>query len=256
MIKEGETKINSTEDKMKNKLAKFVILFSSTVVVGQSLLHLQESLNVSEDKLERVSEEKEILSQSLHTLEKKYQESNFEIDELVIKSGELAQKLTDAEDKNKSLSSEINNLEVALKSEKETNEQWVFEDVVTPQQNDFEENVASEPVQEGSTYIAEESSDGWVTMNAEATAYTMVANGDAMGGTGLTSTGTVPTANRTIAVDPNVIPYGSLVRYNGVTYTAEDTGGVINGNKVDFYFDTLEECISFGIQNITIEVKV
>ena len=97
--------------------------------------------------------------------------------------------------------------------------------------------------------------DGWQTMVVEASAYTMVANGDKMGGTGLTSTGTVPTAHRTIAVDPNVIPYGSLIRYNGVTYTAEDTGGLINGNKVDIYFDTLDECLSFGRINITIEVN-
>lgn len=97
--------------------------------------------------------------------------------------------------------------------------------------------------------------DGWQTMVVEASGYTMVANGDKMGGTGLTSTGTVPTAHRTIAVDPNVIPYGSLIRYNGVTYTAEDTGGLINGNKVDIYFDTLDECLSFGRINITIEVN-
>ena len=255
MTIKGGISINSAEANNKKRLAKFALLFSSTVIIGQSFLYLHEALGVVENKLEQVSDEKEILSESLHILEKKYQESNFEIDELTIENGKLAKKLKDKEEENKGLLTSVENLEVALQSEKQANQDWGFEEVAIVAEDEFEQVV--EPVySEGRTQVTDSSSDGWVTMNAEATAYTMVANGDALGGTGLTSTGTVPTANRTIAVDPDVIPYGSLVRYNGITYTAEDTGGVIIGNKVDFYFDTMEECVSFGIQNITIEVKV
>lgn len=91
-------------------------------------------------------------------------------------------------------------------------------------------------------------------MTVEASAYTTVENGDSMGGGGVTSTGTVPTAYRTIAVDPSVIPYGSQVRYNGNIYIAEDTGGMIVGNRIDIFMDSLSECNSFGRQNIQIEV--
>ena len=63
-----------------------------------------------------------------------------------------------------------------------------------------------------------------------------------------TATGTIPTAGRTIAVDPKVIPYGSKVIINGQTYIAEDCGGGIKGNRVDILFNTHKEALNFGIQ--------
>lgn len=65
---------------------------------------------------------------------------------------------------------------------------------------------------------------------------------------GITATGTLATAGRTIAVDPNVIPYGTSVVINGNTYVAEDCGGAINKNRIDIYFDSHEEALQFGVQ--------
>lgn len=65
---------------------------------------------------------------------------------------------------------------------------------------------------------------------------------------GITATGTTPTAGRTIAVDQDVIPYGSEVIINGHTYRAEDCGGAIIGNRIDVYFDNHEEATEFGVQ--------
>ncbi len=60
----------------------------------------------------------------------------------------------------------------------------------------------------------------------------------------ITATGTVPKVGRTIAVDPKVIPYGSKVRVEGFgTFIAEDTGGVIKGNKIDIFLATNAECV-------------
>lgn len=67
---------------------------------------------------------------------------------------------------------------------------------------------------------------------------------------GITATGTVATAGRTIAVDPTVIPYGSKVILNGVTYIAEDCGGAIKGNKIDMFFDTHQEALEWGVKYI------
>jgi 3D (Asp-Asp-Asp) domain-containing protein len=67
---------------------------------------------------------------------------------------------------------------------------------------------------------------------------------------GITATGTVATAGRTIAVDPTVIPYGSEVILNGHTYIAEDCGGAIKGNKIDMFFDTHEEALQWGVRYI------
>lgn len=65
---------------------------------------------------------------------------------------------------------------------------------------------------------------------------------------GITSTGKRATAGRTIAVDPNKIPYGSRVTINGHTYIAEDCGGAIKGNRIDIFFNSHQEALNFGIQ--------
>ena len=63
----------------------------------------------------------------------------------------------------------------------------------------------------------------------------------------ITATGTTPTANRTIAVDPKVIPLGRKVYIEGYgTYIAEDTGGVVKGNIIDIYIPGYDNCINFG----------
>lgn len=63
-----------------------------------------------------------------------------------------------------------------------------------------------------------------------------------------TSTGTVPTANHTIAVDPRVIPYGTKLMINGIIYTAEDCGGGVRGNHIDIFYNTHGRARMQGIQ--------
>lgn len=65
---------------------------------------------------------------------------------------------------------------------------------------------------------------------------------------GYTATGTIPVQGRTIAVDEDVIPYGSEVIINGHTYVAEDCGGSIIGREIDIYFESHEEANEFGVQ--------
>lgn len=67
-------------------------------------------------------------------------------------------------------------------------------------------------------------------------------------GGGITATGSVPVRDpngiSTIAVDPRVIPLGSLVYVEGYGQAiASDTGGAINGNIVDVYVDSVDEAI-------------
>lgn len=71
----------------------------------------------------------------------------------------------------------------------------------------------------------------------------------------MTATGTTPTAGRTIAVDPNVIPYGTEVVIDGQTYIAEDCGGAINGNRIDIVVETHEEALGKGIRSAEVYIK-
>ena len=84
----------------------------------------------------------------------------------------------------------------------------------------------------------------------QATAYTA----GEPGVDGITATGTQARVGA-IAVDPKVIPYGTKMfilsedgKYIYGEAVAEDCGGLIKGNRIDLYFDTLRECNAFGVR--------
>lgn len=82
-------------------------------------------------------------------------------------------------------------------------------------------------------------------LNVKATAFT---------GRQRTYVGTWATVNKTIAVDPKVIPLGSKVYIPqfGIVFTAEDTGSAIKGNKIDIFMKNYNTCIQWGIRDIEI----
>ena len=62
-----------------------------------------------------------------------------------------------------------------------------------------------------------------------------------------TSTGTTPKEGRTIAVDPKLIPYGSIVYIQDYGYfIAEDCGGAIKQNRIDIFTASHEYAIQQG----------
>ena len=65
---------------------------------------------------------------------------------------------------------------------------------------------------------------------------------------GITASGTKATEGRTIAVDPQLIPYGTELVINGNTYIAEDTGGSVKGHKLDIFFNSHLEALEWGVQ--------
>ena len=96
------------------------------------------------------------------------------------------------------------------------------------------------------TTDAQTGGKGWQSF--EATAYSTF---------GITRTG-VWVQRGIIAVDPSIIPLGSIVElragsYTGL-YTAMDTGGLINGHIIDIYMPSLDEAVRFGRQKIQLRV--
>ena len=118
---------------------------------------------------------------------------------------------------------------------------------------EYEEPEYSEPSISGN-YITTSSGDVLYysdCFTVEATAYT---------GGGTTATGT-PARYGAIAVDPDVIPYGTrmyIVSNDGYWIygeaTAEDCGGAINGYIIDLYFDSYDTCIQFGRRDCTVYI--
>lgn len=88
----------------------------------------------------------------------------------------------------------------------------------------------------------------------EATAYTASCKGCS----GITATGIDLNANpgaKVVSVDPDVIPLGSKVYVEGYGYaTAADTGGAINGNKIDVFIPNYDEAIEWGRKQVKLTV--
>lgn len=72
---------------------------------------------------------------------------------------------------------------------------------------------------------------------------------------GITYSGTKATEGRTIAVDPDVIPLGSVVEIDGTDYIAEDIGGAIDDNNIDLFFNSHEDALKYGVQNHKVYLK-
>lgn len=92
-------------------------------------------------------------------------------------------------------------------------------------------------------------------MDFEATWYTPAGGA----GDGLTTASGVKVSESVIAVDPNVIPLGSVVE---VKYAdgrierklAADKGGAIQGNKIDIFCWSQQEAIQNGRQRVQVRL--
>lgn len=65
---------------------------------------------------------------------------------------------------------------------------------------------------------------------------------------GYTATGAKATQGVTVAADPNVLPMGTEIELDGHTYTVQDTGGDIAGNRLDLYFDSHEDALQWVVR--------
>lgn len=101
-----------------------------------------------------------------------------------------------------------------------------------------------------------------LTQTFEVTSYTAYCD---TGCTGVTATD-IDVGNtiyhngkRIVAVDPSVIPLGSTVMLHledgeTIEAVAEDTGGDIQGNRIDLLVSSEEEALSFGKQSLEAEI--
>ncbi len=70
---------------------------------------------------------------------------------------------------------------------------------------------------------------------------------------GITASGTKAQANRTVAA-PGTFAFGTQLLINGQTYTVEDRGGAIQGNRIDVYMNSHSEALAWGVRYLDVEI--
>lgn|GEM_PF-4520208 len=71
---------------------------------------------------------------------------------------------------------------------------------------------------------------------------------------GITRSG-IPVDRGIVAVDPQVIPVGSVVHVPGYGYAvAADTGGLIRGRRIDVYLPSRGEAVNWGARRLRVTV--
>ncbi|PAV30326.1 hypothetical protein CIL05_07600 [Virgibacillus profundi] len=95
------------------------------------------------------------------------------------------------------------------------------------------------------------------TKTMEVTAYTASCKGCSgitYKGTNVQNTKYHPSGYRIVAVDPNVVPLGTLIEVNGETYIADDIGSAIKGNRLDLLFSSKSNALQFGRQQLKVNI--
>lgn len=104
-------------------------------------------------------------------------------------------------------------------------------------------------IQTGSSYSGDGDTDSYSPPPAGGTSFEATATAYCLGGT--TATG-MPVGRGIIAVDPGVIPLGSRVHVSGYgDAIAADTGGAINGSKIDVWLPC-DEAYAWGVRSVTV----
>jgi 3D (Asp-Asp-Asp) domain-containing protein len=91
--------------------------------------------------------------------------------------------------------------------------------------------------------------EGQFVLTAYALDKTCTGKSPEMPGFGITASGKRAKVGITVAVDPKVIAYGSLIYISGIGWrVAEDTGGAIKGHHIDVLVNSYEEAVRFGVK--------
>jgi len=108
------------------------------------------------------------------------------------------------------------------------------------------------PNQEVTTWLSEDSAISdvfYATLTAYTAGFESTGKNPSHPEYGITASGAKVKENHTIAVDPDVIPLGTLVYIDGIGIRkAEDIGSAIKGHKIDIYIPDLEEALEFGVK--------
>lgn len=246
-------------------------MFNRIVVISRLTDASNEQIEVAEEEVQKLADLKEELVNSRQDLEKEQDEALAQKNELDNKVASLQEMIQENQVQLSALSkkeSEENarikkeNEEVSISSSSTSNASETKQESTTNQQSTKKQeskkqstkqpNKSSSTVKETTKKESKPAQTTGRTLRVQATGYSTQQPGLSTH----TRMGIDLRVNpRVIAVDPSVIPLGSMVEVEGKgVYIAGDTGGAINGNIIDIHFSTVAEALQWGRRNITVRI--
>lgn len=219
---------------VKDYVLTAIILFGFLLILmikvdsnSNNLIKIDDSVKYFNNEIKEIRDSEKLKETQILKLESKIESFSKSLDE---KKKEIKNK----NEKVKKKDDEIKQLEKELKSEKNKSENLKIELKNMSKLN---------------------------TIDVKATAYTAFCP---TGCIGITATGynvkntVYKDGYRVIAVDPKVIPLGSIVEVesSGMSFKgiAEDTGGAIKGNRIDILMKDRSEAYNYGVRNAKVKI--
>lgn len=258
----GKDKLEEEPDEEEEPSSE-VLRMPSTAFTSVPTESIEEDFKTSQERVQEVTDA--ILKEKERVAKEKAEKEDAERHEKALAKAEERRQAKEKEARERATIEKKEAEEKAekLRKEKEVAERKKAEESKKNKEVVREKNeVAAKPTQEKPKEVPSRgSSNDAVWQSFESTAYGM----DCKGCSGITANGTdvrgsiyTPSGLRVIAVDPRVIPLGSIVEVNtpSGTFTAEaaDTGGAIKGRIIDILVGSEAESRSYGRQQVKIRV--
>ena len=250
------------KNEVNNNILLTILQAESFSEVVNTIYSASVLTSASEDRLAEAQAEHDKLQDMRALLVAEKESLDEKQVEVVEKKESLDSKLADLRGVLATNQDELNNLNAQERSIKEQQaaERAAAEKAAT---NNASSNVsnASSSTSSNETASASSNNETKATTSSSATGSwkTVQATGYSTQQKGLsthTATGIDLRVNsRVIAVDPRVIPLGSLVEVQGLgVYVAGDTGGAIKGNIIDIHYPTVSQALNWGRRSVKIRI--
>ncbi|MGM0113084.1 3D domain-containing protein [Enterococcus sp. DIV0187] len=240
--KEKLTELKATQEKTQAQLKQnSQSLEAETTKLDEKMANLKQELADNKTSLEKISQDKEV--------EKARQAAEKAQAEKEAKASEVA-KAAEAEKASKAATAQSQEKARAEASSQASAQS--SKPAASASSSQQTTQTSEQPKQEPAQPAPSTPTTSGRTMQMESTGYSCAESVN----TFFTAMGIDLRQNpQVVAVDPSVIPLGSMVEVSGYGIAiAGDTGGAIKGNIIDVHFPTVEQCIQWGRRSVTVTV--
>lgn len=206
----------------------------SIVDISQAKEQLQGYQSNLASQERQVNDQKAVLDSQMSDLKKKIADGQSEM-----------KQLADREQQAKAM-------EEAQKKAMEEAQRKAAEEEAQKQKQQQVQQTSTKTIDNSEAATSAENVSGSKTLTMSATAYSTEANG--MGTYSATGIN-LKQHPSCVAVDPSVIPLGSIIWVSGYGVSvAGDTGTAIKGNVIDLHFSTVAQSMAWGRRTVTVKI--